>query len=140
MKNALLFVMFLVVFANCKKEKKEMVVNEVPLSTGAKVLSMGDFIDNKNGHEVSGKAFLVADSTGKTVLRLENFSTKPGPDVNVYLSKTTTLQDAKDLGDLKGTMGNMNYEVNDIDTNEYKYVLIWCVEFAVLFGHAELAK
>jgi hypothetical protein len=140
MKNILVFVLILVLFGSCKKEKKEMVVNEAPISTETRTLSMGDFIDNKNGHDVSGKAFLRVDSTGKTILRLENFSTKPGPDVNVYLSKSTTLQDAKDLGDLKGTMGNMNYEVKDIDINEYKYVLIWCVDFAVLFGHAELKK
>jgi hypothetical protein len=141
MKNILVFALILVLFSSCKKEKKETVINEAPISKESKILSMGDFIDNKAGHEISGKAFIVSDTSGKILLRLEDFSSTAGPDVNVYLSKTPGFVDVNDLGDLKATKGNMTYEnVGTIDINEYKYVLIWCKEFSVLFGHAELKK
>jgi hypothetical protein len=100
---------------------------------------MGEFMDLNAGHHLSGKVVLLADPKDKRTLRFEEFSVVNGPDVNVYLSKTPAFQDVIDLGDLKATSGNVNYELDAaVDTKEYKYVLVWCVRYAVLFGYAEI--
>ena len=44
-----------------------------------------------------------------------------------------------DLGIIKATKGNVNYEIpQDIDTTKYNKVLVWCKPFKVLFSYAEL--
>jgi hypothetical protein len=44
-----------------------------------------------------------------------------------------------ELGKLKGTDGDQNYEVpSDVDLVKYRAVTIWCRRFAVNFGTAPL--
>jgi hypothetical protein len=126
------------IISSCSKDDPEIIVND-PKDEMAMAVGMGAFVDLNTGHRVSGKVVLLEDSQNKRTLRFEEFSVVNGPDVNVYLSKTSSFKDVIDLGNLKATSGNVNYELNaGIDTKEYKYVLIWCVEFAVLFGYAEI--
>ena len=43
------------------------------------------------------------------------------------------------LGKLKANNGNQNYNIPDgTDLSKYDSVLIWCKQFSVLFGNAEL--
>lgn len=59
--------------------------------------------------------------------------------MHVWLATDTNGEDYIDLGELKATKGNINYEIpEDIDFEKYDKVLIWCVPFKVLFGYAEL--
>ena len=89
-------------------------------------------------HDVSGKVFII-DSSGTKILRFEDFETLNGPDLRVYLATDTNAEDYIDLGELKATKGNVNYDLpDDVDLSKYKYVLIWCRAFSVLFGYAEL--
>ena len=40
---------------------------------------------------------------------------------------------------MKSTIGKQSYEVTGMpDLDEYKFVLVWCEQFSVLFGKAEL--
>ncbi|MCK5956867.1 DM13 domain-containing protein, partial [Klebsiella pneumoniae] len=49
--------------------------------------------------------------------------------------------DYVDLGLLKATNGMFNYELtNNPDISIYKYALVWCREFKIQFGIAELKK
>jgi len=87
------------------------------------------------GHPASG-AVRVIDS--KTI-RYENFETINGPDLYVYLSKDLEANDFVDLGEIRGTKGNINYEIPDtINVEEYTYVLTWCKAFGVLFNYAQI--
>jgi hypothetical protein len=46
-----------------------------------------------------------------------------------------------DLGDIKGLDGNYTYDLpGNKDYTAYKYVVVWCVDFSVNFGYAELEK
>ena len=59
--------------------------------------------------------------------------------VRIYLSTNLDDNDYIDLGKLKATKGNMNYDVpSDTDFDKYNKVLIWCEPFGVLFGSASL--
>ena len=108
------------------------------------VEASGSFIDRS--HPTEGSVRVLGDGSGLRFLRLEDFRTDNGPDLNVYLS--TAPPDAPagdfdddfvDLGDLKGNVGSQNYEIPaGLDLDRYSTVTIWCVRFGVVFGAADL--
>lgn len=90
------------------------------------------------GHTVNGTVSIYEKSGMKTVL-LDPFSSQNGPDLRVYLSKDDNAASFISLGKLKSTNGKQSYEVSgNPDVTDYKFVLVWCEEFKVLFGKAEL--
>ena len=100
------------------------------------LLAEGDF--KPSAHEVLGTALLINTSTGK-ILRFEDFETINGPELHIYLASSLGDEDIIDLGIIKATRGNVNYEISsDIDTDTYNKVLVWCKPFRVLFSYAEL--
>jgi len=99
----------------------------------------GIFMDADNFHKTEGTA-KIFDTGDKKYLRFEDFETTNGPKLVVYLSTDLQASDYISLGDLKGNIGNQNYEIqNDLDLDRYNKVLIWCEPFSVLFGSADLA-
>lgn len=92
-------------------------------------------------YSTAGEAVVLGNGTGQRFLRFENFETSNGPDLNVYLvnSSTGDVSDYIDLGDLKGNIGEQNYEIPEgVDLSVYDTVWIWCVRFSSGFGSAEL--
>jgi hypothetical protein len=113
---------------------------EAAVPAGPTSTFQGSFISLD--HPTSGTALIRTDGV-QTFLRFEGFETDNGPDLNVYLSKAGPGEDPGtdylDLGDLKGNIGEQNYEIPaDVDLSEYRSVVIWCVRFGVGFGAAEL--
>ena len=83
----------------------------------------------------------------RRVLRLTGFSTSNGPDVRVYLvaagdatdTETVTKAGFVELGKLKGTQGDQNYDIPaGLDLEKYRAVTILCRRFSVNFGTAPL--
>ncbi len=117
-------------------------------STGATVsgtLLSGQF--HSVAHETKGAATVHDLGGGKRLLRLTEFSTSNGPDVRVYLvaaadaadNETVTKAGFVELGKLKGTEGDQNYEIPaDLDLDKYRAVTIWCRRFSVNFATAPL--
>ncbi|MFK8025757.1 MAG: DM13 domain-containing protein [Ilumatobacter sp.] len=92
-----------------------------------------------NDYDVAGDAVILGNGTGQRFLRFENFESDNGPDLNVYLINPDDPSDFIDLGDLKGNIGDQNYELAaDIDLDRYSQVGVWCVRFSVGFGTADL--
>jgi hypothetical protein len=92
-------------------------------------------------HNASGKATVLYLEDGSSVLRLENFRVTNGPDLYVYLSTDKSASDYVDLGRLKASSGNQNYELpSGVDLSKYDNVIIWCKSFSVYFGGAELGS
>ena len=101
--------------------------------------AMGTFISLD--HDTSGTAAVLGDGSGQRFLRFENFETDNGPDLKVYLvnSSTGDVSDYIDLGELKGNIGDQNYEIPvGADLSVYDKVVIWCVRFSSPFGEAPL--
>jgi len=110
-------------------------------------LASGRFHDG--AHASAGSATIYRLPDGRRVLRLSEFETSNGPDVQLYM---VAAQDARDndtvkkagfvsLGALKGNKGDQNYEVpSDLDLNKYRAVTIWCRRFGVNFGTAPLSQ
>jgi hypothetical protein len=88
-----------------------------------------------------GAALVLGDGSGQRFLRFEDFETSNGPDLDVYLvnSSTGDVGDFVDLGDLRGNVGNQNYEIPaGVDLAVYDTVMIWCVRFGTGFGQSML--
>lgn len=91
------------------------------------------------GHPASGSA-RIASAGGKNYVRFEDFKTINGPDLYVYLANGLDAKDFVSLGKIKATEGNINYEIPaGVNPADYKYVLIWCKAFSVLFNYAEIS-
>ncbi len=107
-------------------------------------LAMGAFIDIDPIHGAEGSATIYQLPDGARVLRFEDFRSKNGPDLHIYLSTeapTSTFAglgaNEIHLGALKGNVGNQNYEVPaDVDLSQYRSVVIYCVPFRVVFSTA----
>ena len=100
-------------------------------------LASGQF-SGSTGHDVVGEATVLTDGSTQRFLRLQDFESTNGPDLNVYLR----ADDGEfiDLGPLKGNIGDQNYEIPaDADLDRFNTVQIWCVRFSVLFGDAVVA-
>src|SRR3989344_5196999 len=92
------------------------------------------------GHPASGTARIV-EAGGKTYIRYEDFKTINGPDLYVYLAKDLNAEEFVDLGRLRATEGNVNYEIPaGVGVSEDRYALVWCKAFGVLFNSADLSK
>ena len=107
--------------------------------TGSTVLAAGSFTGADSFHSASGVAKVLRLADGSLILRLEGFSATNGPDLYVYVSADTQARDFLSLGRLKGNLGDQNYDLPaNVDLSSYKYVLVWCQAFRVLFGSAQL--
>jgi hypothetical protein len=90
------------------------------------------------GHSVSGTA-KIYEENGKKIVVLDPFSSQNGPDLKIYLSKDENASQYINLGAMKSTMGKQSYDITGMpDLGEYRFVLVWCQEFSVLFGKVEL--
>lgn len=98
-------------------------------------------------HETRGSATIHRLPDGHLLLRLADFATSNGPDVRVYLvaapdaADNQTVEQAGfvELGKLKGTDGDQNYDVPaNLDLSKYRAVTIWCKRFSVNFATAPL--
>lgn len=107
----------------------------------------GEFIHIDPIHGADGFAKIYALPDGRQFLRFENFSSKNGPDLHVYLSAeypTTTFaglgEEPLHLGALKGNIGSQNYEIPaGTDLARFQSVVIYCRPFRVIFSSAKLA-
>jgi len=113
----------------------------------AGVLATGSF--HSVAHQSRGTAAIHRLADGRRVLRFTNFETSNGPDVHVYLvaaadasdSVTVTRAGFVELGELKGNIGDQNYELPaSVDLARYRAVTIWCKRFSVNFATAPLTS
>ena len=95
-------------------------------------------VEGTPGHPASGTVRVVAVGD-KQYLRYENFKTINGPDIYVYLSKDLGAKEFINLGAVRATEGNINYEIPDtVNPRDYPYALVWCKTFGVLFNSAKV--
>lgn len=123
-----------ILITSCKKSTEENI--EEPIQ-GDAVLKTGTLVSNSK--TTSGTVKIVRGTDNIIRLVFENLSTGNGPDVRVWLSPDTNANSYQEVGVLKAVTGNFSYDLsNNIDYTANNRVLIWCVDFSVLFGHAVL--
>jgi hypothetical protein len=109
-------------------------------TTTARNIMTGSFIGAGDGfHNAEGLTRVIQVGDGSKILRLENFKSTNGPNVHLYIGIDKAASNIIDLGRLKANNGNQNYNIpRGTDLTKYNMVLIWCKDFSVLFGSAQL--
>ena len=122
-----------------------VVATNSPSGSPAIALLTGQF--HSVAHESMGQATIHRLADGKRIVRFTGFETSNGPDVRVYLVATNDASDNDtvtragfvDLGALKGTKGDQNYDIPaNLDLEQYRAVTVWCRRFGVNFATAPL--
>lgn len=118
--------------------KDKMVAETIPEKKIVAPVALTAIVSGTPGHPATGTVRIIKSDVGAT-LRYENFKTINGPDLYVYLSKDLKASSFVNLGRLKATEGNVNYDIpKDVNIDDYSYVLVWCEDFSVLFNSAEI--
>ncbi len=103
---------------------------------GQKLIAQGDFMSN-NAYTTSGSIKLY-EKEGKQTLVFDNFKTSAGPDLRIYLSEDKVASKFVEVSN-KVNLGDYIVQLpSAVDHKTKKFVLIWCKQFSVLFGNAEL--
>ncbi|WP_159626379.1 DM13 domain-containing protein [Actinomyces sp. zg296] len=120
-----------------------------PAQQGPVQVASGSFVSHE--HSTTGTARILRNPDGSHQLVLENLATSNGPDVRVWLSAGPVIEgkagwftagDYKhlDVAPIKGNLGNQVYNLPaGTDLSEWKSVVLWCDDFNVSFGAAELS-
>ncbi len=105
-------------------------------SNSVEILKSGTF-EGLVGHKAEGLAKII-EVNDMTFLRFENFQVTNGPDLRVYITPDGDVKNGIHLEKLKGSKGDQNYLLENIDVGVYDTVIIYCQPFGVYFGQAEL--
>ena len=109
------------------------------------LLTSGQFVTVDQAKETTGTARIV-EKDGQRILEFDGaFDTARGPDVQVVLYRGDSVPVSIDesdyivVGDLKSFEGSQGYVLPaDLNLDDYGSVAIWCAEFNVTFGYADI--
>lgn len=116
----------------------KVVFDELPESGSMSTMSVP--VVPTPGHPAEGEVHVIHNDDGTVSVRYENYKTLNGPDLFLYLATDTQASEFVSLGRIRGTEGNITYNVpDDVDLAEYPFVLTWCRAFSTLFNYADLS-
>jgi len=115
--------------------------------TPGTVLKSGNFVVMDGSHYGSGTVNVVVIEGGDVELQLVDVDIANGPDLYIYLSYKSIFSGVTDdtgikadLGELPYNSGNFSVSIHPlINITNYNSVLIWCLQFSVVFTYATLA-
>ncbi|MBI5146048.1 MAG: DM13 domain-containing protein [Thaumarchaeota archaeon] len=96
-------------------------------------------ITGVKGYDASGTASIVY-AGNVAFLRLEDFTVTSGIDQHLYLTKDGTITSGIDLGSLKATIGNQNYDITGIDVDAYNVLIIYSKTFDTYYAYTKFLK
>lgn len=96
-------------------------------------------VSGVKGYESTGTASIVYAGI-KTFLRLEDFSVSNGIDQHIYLTKDGTPTNGIDIGTLKASIGNQNYDITGIDIDTYNIMVIYSNTFDTYYTYVKFLK
>lgn len=111
-------------------------------------VASGSFISHE--HTTTGTARVLRHPDGSHQLGLEDLATSNGPDVRVWLSAGPVIEgedgwytagehEHLEVAPIKGNLGNQVYDLPaGTDPAAWTSVVLWCEDFGVSFGAAEL--
>jgi hypothetical protein len=123
-------------FLACDKEDSSPTPSTGFDANGKTLLGTAKF--SSGAHATSGTVKVYADNTSKYLV-LENFKTDKGPDLYIYLSNDLKATNFSNVTKLDQYAGSFFFKFDKtVDEKTKDKVLIWCKQFAVLFGSADL--
>lgn len=129
--------------AEASKTAQTTIVAAKPQS----LIASGQFVTTEQDHPTNGMAKIIKVN-GKNYLEFDKaFTTARGPKVKVVLHRQNTVPvklkaaNYVTIAPLKKFDGAQRYEIPaNLNLNDFKSVAIWCEEFNVTFGYANLMK
>ena len=121
---------------SCSKDELEVISEETTNDPSAVVAYAGSFVTEV--HTTSGKVSVLKSTNGDYSLKIEDLKSDAGPDLRIWIAEDKRAANYIEVSDV---VKNGTYTLDlpkDIDYSKRKYVLIWCKQFSVLFGSAEL--
>lgn len=120
----------------------------MPELTEPTIVTSARFTEIDLIHKGEGAVTLYQLPDNNHFLRFEDFRVTNGPNLHVILTRNPQPRTAAevgtdyiDLGQLKGNVGNQNYPIPaQVDLNQYKGVVIYCLPFQVVFSTAALGS
>lgn len=112
-------------------------MDEMASSDSSIELLKSGMFEGLAGHEAKGTAKII-QVNDMVFLRFENFQVTNGPDLRVYITSNGDVKNGIHLEKLKGSKGDQNYILENIDVSVYNTVVIYCQPFGVYFGQAKL--
>ena len=100
------------------------------------ITKTGEF-EGLTGHKAKGIAKIIKVND-ITFLRFEEFEVTNGPDLRVYITQNGNVHDGIHLDKLKGSRGDQNYLLENVDIEVYNTVVIYCQPFGAYFAQADL--
>lgn len=91
------------------------------------------------GYDADGTASVFV-SDGMTFLRLQDFGVAGGIDQRLYLTKDGTIQTGIDIGPLKASQGDQNYDITSVDHDAYNVLIIYSRPFDLYYAYAKFIK
>ena len=109
------------------------------------VLARGSFVNVEQGHPTSGAVRIVTENEQRYLEFEQGFKTTNGPDVKVILHRDSIVplnvneQDYITLAPIQSLSGAQRYALPaDLNLEQFQSVAIWCEQFNVTFGYANL--
>jgi hypothetical protein len=118
------------------EEMNDMIDKDSTIQAAVEITKTGEF-EGLVGHNAKGIAKII-QANELTFLRFEEFEVTNGPDLRVYITPNGNVHEGIHLEKLKGSRGDQNYLLEDIDIQVYNTVVIYCQPFGVYFAQAEL--
>jgi hypothetical protein len=118
-------------------ESKDMITDQ----SGATELRMIKLtqISGIKGYDADGTASVFV-SGGMTFLRLQDFGVASGIDQRLYLTKDGTIHTGIDIGPLKASQGDQNYDITSVDHDAYNVLIIYSRPFDLYYAYAKFIK
>jgi Electron transfer DM13 len=121
----------------CKKDDPSPLDGDIFSANSRNLLATASFV-NSPVHSTSGTVKVYSDANNKYLV-FENFKTDRGPDLYVYMATDLKASNFVSISKLDKFSGNFYYKFDkSIDEKTKDKVLIWCKDFSVLFGSADL--
>ena len=131
----LLPILFLIL--SCQEEGElTKSVDDTTIASNAILKYYGTF-EPTSGISASGEAKIYLEGSQYKV-KLDNFSISDGPDLKVYLSKSSSPSEFVNLGNL--TSQTVYPIPASVDVASYTHVLIHCQQYNHLFAIAPLTQ
>ena len=111
----------------------------------AKTQTEHQFVTAAEGNDTVGTFEIIEENGQRYIEFSDDFQTAQGPDLEIILHKAQTVpvsiaeESYITLAPIQSFTGTQRYAIpNDVDLDEYGSVAVWCEEFNVTFGYAQL--
>ena len=96
-------------------------------------------ISGVKGYGAAGEAAVYV--SGEMIfLRLQDFGIASGIDQKLYLTKDGTIETGIEIGALKASQGDQNYNISGIDHDVYNTLIIYSKPFEMYYGYAKFIR